>query len=366
MSEATTPAAPAATPDAAPTKSATSTAPVRPSGAAAPSVAAKPAATKPSPTTGKSGVGAAMAASTTDATPDEGGERSEPAEPKAPERRKYKYKANGQEIEGEFTEEEIAVRLAQSEGFRKAFSERDNLKQSFAEFVQALKEDPFSVLEDPAIGLNLEDLARQRLIEKHRLMQEEAKLSPEQKALKEKEAELERYRQREAEAKRKAREVAETKMRERAEADITRTLEGALTELGVDATPESLADAARVMKLNLKHGLKLTPKQIALEVQRVQEARHERFRKAAMGNLKGERLLAALGGKDSPVIEAVLEAIGHDHPAVKKALQARLAKMRGVENFAPPPVAPAAPAEPAEKKPFDRAAWRRENIYGGR
>jgi hypothetical protein len=307
------------------------------------------AAAKPtSPQTTKTGAGAAARAEAAAAATPAEGEGTETAEPKPPEKRKFKYKANKEEVEEELTDEEIAVRLAKVRGSERAFQERAELERAVADFFTKFKADPWAISKE--VGLDLDALAQQRLAEAYERRLEEEKLSPEAREAKAAKEEAEKYRKQLEAIENQKRSAAEQEFRTKIEQETSATLEAALGELGVDATPESLADAARVMKLNLQHKIRLTPKQIALEVQRMQSTRHERFHKAVLGGLKGEKLLQYLGGVDSPVLSEILSAIPHDSAPAKKLIAARLAALKKPEPFVPPaPAAGRTRTEPDEK-----------------
>jgi hypothetical protein len=369
MSESASPApsaTPSSTPPAAPSERSAKT-----SANSAPNVAPAPlktgaatsakTATKPEPQTTKTGAGVAARAAAA-AEPAE--TPVEEAKPKA-EKRQYKYKANKEEVVEELSEEDIVQRLSKAKGADKAFQEKAELEKSVKAFFDALKSDPWSVLNDPTLGVDLKKIARQKLAEEYERQIEEERLSPEAKEAKAAREEAERYKKEIEERKASDRKKAEDAYREKVRVETEQKLVEALTQHGLDKTPETLADAAQVMRANLRlpKDLRLTPAQVAEEVRNRQEARNERFRKAAMSGLKGEKLLAALGGADSAVLREALEALPPDSPIIKAIVQKRLASIKKPTAFEnPKPKVEEAP--PAKKEPFDRAKWRRENILG--
>jgi hypothetical protein len=355
--------------DAAPS-SASPTAPAA-GGDAAATPAAAPAAAKPTSTASsmKSVSGAGAAPEGAEAAAKEA--EAKDAEAKAEAKKKWKYRANKEDVEEELSDDEVALRLSKAKGAEKAFQEAAAIKKELVEFVKALKENPFDVLKDPAFGVDLDVLARQRLAQEYERHLEEAQLTEEQREVKAAREEAERYRTELEKREAAERAAREAQVREQVEARTKATLEAALDALGIDATPEALYEAAYVMKMNLQYGLRLTPQQIAGEVRNRQNARNERFHKAVVGgNLKGERLLQYFGGPESPVVVELARALASTNsPAVKELVKARLAALKRPEPFEAPAARRGGESEASEgdakaKRDFDRAAWRRENIYG--
>jgi hypothetical protein len=350
--------APAEAPPSSPAKSAATATP----SASPQRTAAKPSSAGEGGGTQRSGAAAALREG--DGAEAAAAEAKEEARKEA-ERRKYKYRANKEDVEEELTDEEVALRLAKVKGSEKAFQERAEYEKALKEFFTNLKADPFEVLKDPAFGIDLEDLAQRRLAERYERSLEESRLTEDQKAARAAKEEAERYKKQLESIENEKKAVAQKEYQAKVEADIKTTLEGALAELDVDASPETLYEAARLMKINLQQGLRLTPAQIASEVRRLTESRNDKFHKAVLSNLKGEKLLKYLGGPESPVLTEVARLLGTmDTPAVKELVKARLAKLRGPEAFKSPVAAQPTDDKPTEKGKFDRASWRRELVYG--
>jgi hypothetical protein len=333
MSEVAAPAAPSSPSSSSSGSGSSPTAPKTPA-ASAPSEAGAPVLGKQPPT---------------DAAPPE---KAEPAEPK-PEKRKYRYKANKEEYEEELSDEEIAQRLSKVRGSERAFQERAQLEKSVQAFIEAVKQDPFSVLSDPNIGVDLEKLAEERLAQKYRKVLEEAEMSPEQREAKEAREEAERYKKQVAEFEEQRRQVAVQQYEEKLVAKTRAEFEAALEALGEDASWENVAEMAAIAKENLQivkydPTLALTPAQLAAEARdRIQERnrKHEAALRQRVSGLKGNDLVSYLG-----------------EDVVKEIIRAKLEGMKAPVDYRAQP--PAQQPKVEEKKPFDRAAWRRKNILG--
>lgn len=305
---------------------------------ATPTAAPAPAARKPLP--GAPNVEGGSPAAKTEAPKPEA-----PAAPKPPEKRKYKLKVDGAEVEEELGDEEIAVRLQKGRAAEKRMQEAAAIRKQFQELKELAKSDPALVLKELA-GLDDPDAwAEQRLAEKWKrdVMPEAdrklADLEARAKAAEDRVKAFETAKSQEAEAKQMAHLEAQT------EATFKRAFEVS----GLSWTPEHLDLFGKVALEALDYGIDLTPEQMAAEVKGELEKRDTKSTEAAKGKL------LSLKGDD------LLNAMGED--AVKEVIRASIAKRQaaqaggGTSSLAP--TKSKAP-EPVEKPRFRTTAdWRK-------
>jgi hypothetical protein len=230
---------------------------------------------------------------------DAGPSDAEKAAQKAAEKRKYKLKVDGAEEELELSDDEITLRLQKERAASKRMQESAELKKKFAEAVDLIKKDPFSALKDPAFGLDLEQLAEQRLIEKY----QREMLPEEERQRMDMEKKLQEYQRREQEAheaqQRQAYEAQVAQVQQQTEQDFLKALELA----GAGKDYEVLAEMVDLAKHALgEYGLELSPEQLAAEVKSRREARETKAWEKARG-LRGDALLKQLGDE---VVQEVL------------------------------------------------------------
>lgn len=321
-------------PAAAPASSAPST-PAAPSKAPAPAPAAKSqsplAAGSPPP-------------------PDVGGAQATPAQTEAEKKEaaKYKFKGKvyGQDVEEELDDDRLQARLQKGYAFDKTAAEMADLRAKFKQLQELGKADPATAMKE-LFGLDFDEIAEKRITEKYRqqLMTEEELAAHQQRqeyeAVK---AEVERYRQMEQQ---RAQEALQAKVF----AETEQEFKAALTEADLPDTNEVMFEMARIAKLNLSRNIKLTPKQLALEVRDSLDGRMSKLEQSVTTNLKGEKLLKRLG-------DAV----------VKEVLRASLEKARGQQTvIAPPPAQKPVEDMDERVKPrkfIDPSVWRKKNMFG--
>lgn len=216
--------------------------------------------------------------------------------PKPAEKRKYKLKVDGQELEEELSDEEIGVRLQKARAADKRMQESAEVRKAARQLLEDIRKDPWAVLSSPEFGVNLEEIAEQRLAEKYKaeLMTEE------QRKAFELQKQVEAYQKQE-----QYRKDAETKAkREQMEREVYAKEEKRFMEAaekhGLPKDLRTLALMAEVALANHEYGIELSPEQIAMEVNSRLEQPLETVRK-----LKGDALLKRLG--DS-VVQEVLRA----------------------------------------------------------
>jgi hypothetical protein len=219
-------------------------------------------------------------------------EQSNPPEqvqPSVPVKKKFKYKADGAEIEEELDDSEITNRLSLAKAAQKRMQEASTTKKQVESFIKALKDDPMSVLSDPKIMGNekFQEIAEAFLSKR---LQEQL-LTPEERAQAEKDERLSKYEKAEkerAEAAEKAQaEQLEAKYRDQYE----KTIIGALEASTLPKTPFTVKRMAELMQKNIQHGLDLEPAQLAQLVKEDYQAELQ----GVIGGASPEQLLAMFG-----------------------------------------------------------------------
>ena len=74
-----------------------------------------------------------------------------PASPPPIEKKKFKYKADGAEIEEELDDAEVGNRLSLAKAAQKRMQEAASIQKQTQAFYEALQKDPLSVLTDPKV-----------------------------------------------------------------------------------------------------------------------------------------------------------------------------------------------------------------------
>lgn len=178
-------------------------------------------------------------------------------------KRKYQLKVDGKVMDWEGTDEDIVRELQLSKKARKEIQESATLKKELALFVEALKNDPASVLADPAIGVDIKRFAEQILAQ---TLEEEAK-SPEQREREQLEKEVEQLRKEIKEREERQRNEEYERMVSQHESDLEEKVEEALNTSGLPKSPYVLKRMADVMLSVMNKGKDITPKK-ALEIVR--------------------------------------------------------------------------------------------------
>ncbi len=263
-------------------------------------------------------------------------------------KRKYKQKVDGQEFEEELDDNEITARLQKGRAAEKRMQEAAQARKAFAEATEAWKKDPWTASKD--LGIDLEALAEERVAEKWRKKLEEGRLSPEEKAKRDYESQLQAAKQEAEQARKELSAKLEAEMDAKVFEETQSKFLSALQAEGVPKSYEAMKEMARLAKLNLKHGLDLTEAQLAAEVRNSLNGEKEKFHKGHLNVLDGDALLSHLGD-----------------PIVKKVVKAALAKMKA-PVAQKPPEAPKAPTESAPQKkqgkPMSSTQFLRKNLFG--
>lgn len=241
------------------------------------------------------------------------------------EKKKFKYKADGAEVEEELDEAEISNRLSLAKAAQKRMQEAANVQRQTKAFYEALQKDPLSVLTDPKVmgSEKFQQLAEKFLSQKLA----EQMLTPEERAMREKEERLAKYEQEEARRNEEANQAKARQLEEHYARQYEQTIITALQSSNLPKNPFTVKRMAERMQKNIQHGLDMEPAQLA---QLVKEDYQSEL-KALVGNADPEAILGIFGEELSNKIRK------HD-----------LSKFQA-KNPAPKPTGPSAPPETKQK-----------------
>lgn len=247
-----------------------------------------------------------------------------PAKPVA-EKKKFKYKADGAEVEEELDEVEVGNRLSLAKAAQKRMQEAANVQRQTRAFYEALQKDPLSVLTDPKVmgSEKFQQLAEQFLSKKLA----EQMLTPEERAQQEKEARLAKYEQEEARRNEEANQAKAQQLEAHYAKQYEQTIMTALQTSNLPKNPFTVKRMAELMQKNIQHGLDLEPQALA---QLVKEDYQSELRQLINGA--------------EP--EAILGMFGED--LSNKIRKHDLSKFQA-KNPAPKPVGPSVPQENKQK-----------------
>lgn len=261
------------------------------------------------------------------------------AEKPEPWKRKFKLKVDGQELEEEYDEDRLTVELQKSRAADKRFRAAAERTKQIEAALSRVKEDPASFLREVA-GLDPYQFAEQLMAAKFN----EDLMPEEQRERMKLQKELESYKAREQAAEEAKKTAAKQQFEKQVFEEVERETLEALDELGYEdknfVRSTLMPMMADLQIANLQHGIELTPKQLATEVNRRLETIHRK----QITSLKGDRLLQYLG-----------------EDVVKEAIRARLEKQRGAPPVPPP--APA-PAPKVEQKPRPKGDFFTRHVLG--
>jgi hypothetical protein len=244
------------------------------------------------------------------------------SKPQAPQ--KYKVKANGKEEE--HTLEELMKFASMGKGANQKFEEAAKYRKQAESFINRLRTDPLSVLNDPKVGINFKEIAEEYL---YNQIQEE-RLSPEQKKQKEMEQELKKYRDKEEEGKKKQQQEQEQRLDQHYTEHYDRIITEGLSKSGLPKTAATIKSVAKYLDRALDAGLDVTVEDVIPFVKQdylntIQEL---------FGASDGDTLLSLLGGN------------------ADKIRKADLARLRGMQgNQEPKPIPKQDPAPSRDEKP---------------
>lgn len=174
------------------------------------------------------------------------------AKAEAGDAKKFKLNIKGKEIE--ITEDQAIAMLQKAAYADQQIKEAAQAKKGAEGLIQRLKENPWEVLADPAVGHDVKQLAVKKIKE---FMDEEAK-DPKERELEMTRKELEAYKKQEAEAKRAAEEAEKAKAI-KDQADAMRTEIISAMDANKDVLPKSQAVMDRLIGY-MRAGYKKTGK----------------------------------------------------------------------------------------------------------
>lgn len=225
--------------------------------------------------------------------------------------RKYKLKVDGVEEEVDLDsldDASLVKELQMAKAARKRMQEAAEVRKSFKSFMEQLQKDPISTLKAKELGgIDIRKQIEEQILREY----EESQLPQEQRQLREMERKLQ-----EREAQLRAIEEAqqahaEAAFNARVEQETEAELMEALGNSDLPKNRETLAIMAQVAKLNLEHGIELTPQQLAAET----KARIARMHGAITNVYKGEALIKHLGD------DVVKEVLRYKLQAAKQQAQ---------------------------------------------
>lgn len=248
-----------------------------------------------------------------------------PPQPPKPEKKRFKYKADGAEVEEELDDAEIGNRLSLAKAAQKRMQEAANVQKQTKAFYEALQKDPLSVLTDPKVmgSEKFQQLAEQFLSKKLA----EQMLTPEERAQQEKEARLAKYEQEEARRNEEANQAKAQQLEAHYAKQYEQTIMTALQTSNLPKNPFTVKRMAELMQKNIQHGLDLEPQALA---QLVKEDYQSELRQLINGA--------------EP--EAILGMFGED--LSNKIRKHDLSKFQA-KNPAPKPAGPSEPKESRQK-----------------
>lgn len=205
------------------------------------------------------------------------------------EKKKFKYKADGAEVEEELDDAEIGNRLSLAKAAQKRMQEAANVQRQTKAFYEALQKDPLAVLTDPKVmgSEKFQQLAEQFLSKK---LQEQM-LTPEERAMREKEERLAKYEQEEARRNEEANQAKARQLEEHYAKQYEQTIMTALQSSSLPKNPFTVKRMAELMQKNIQYGLDLEPQALA---QLVKEDYQSEL-KALVGGADPEAILGMFG-----------------------------------------------------------------------
>lgn len=206
-----------------------------------------------------------------------------------PAKKKFKYKADGAEIEEELDDNEIASRLSLAKAANKRMQEAANVNKQVENFIKQLKEDPIKVLSNE----NLMGSKKFREIAENFLIQqlEEESMSPEQKAMRERDTKLAQYEQQEKERQQAIEQEKQSKLEQHWAQEYEKTIMTALQSSNLPKNEFTVRRMAELMQKNLDMGLDLDANMLS---QLVKED-YMSEQKALIGGATAEQLISMFG-----------------------------------------------------------------------
>jgi hypothetical protein len=210
-------------------------------------------------------------------------------EEKQPESKIWKLKVNGEEIDFDASNEaRVKQEVQKGLGADAKFQEASQMRRQAESFMNALKNNPESVLTHPSLGINFRELAENFL---YKQIQQE-QMTPEERERATERSELERFRKEEAERKQQVEEQEKAQMRQRYQEEWTNKFQDALATGGVPKTDWTISRMAQYMKQAITKGHQHVQPQDVVEYVKQDwiNAQREMF-----SSLEGDKLMEIVG-----------------------------------------------------------------------
>lgn len=249
--------------------------------------------------------------------------------------RRLKLKIDGQEEE--LAEDEV-IKLAQmGRAADKRFQEAAKSRKEAEQFLRMLKEDPISVLQNPAIGHDFRRLAEEYLKGQY----EKEMLSPEQRRIRELEETLKLKDEKEKQDEEQKRQEQLGKLTEHYKQEFDTKIVEALQTSGLPRSPKAVNRMIDYMSTAIREGIDVEPKHVVNLVRRdfINDITD------LFSQMEGDSLLQLLG-------DGVANKIRKADLARLKAAQFQTP---GTKEVQPAPI-----PEPKVKTPLNIYEWRKQ------
>lgn len=220
-------------------------------------------------------------------------------EPTAAEKKLWKLKVDGKEVDFDASDEEVLKReVTKSLGAGKRFEEAATMRKEAEAFYAMLKRDPVRVLSDPRFGHDVKKLAEEIVWNN----MQEAALTPEQRRQRDVDAELKKYKDAETASKAEAEKQQAAALQEHYEIDFNNKIMSALEAGGVPKTKGTVRRMAYYLQQAIGHNLDLTPTDLVAQVRKDYQEEHREMYATAEGDslmsIVGEELAAKIRKAD--------------------------------------------------------------------
>jgi len=221
-----------------------------------------------------------------------GADKTPPAAPpekkdEAPAKKKYKMKVNGKETEVELSEQELIEGYQTRQASDEKFREASMSKKQAEEFIHLLRTDPMKVLRNPALSINMRELAEQYLVGEL----EEELLDPKDKELRDHKKKLQAFEDEKKAAEKEQQEKRVAALREKYSQDYSTQIVSALQTSGLPKTEHTVKRMAYYMHQGIQRGLDLK----AADVVDLVREDYINDHKALHGGLDADMLVQLLG-----------------------------------------------------------------------
>lgn len=216
-------------------------------------------------------------------------EEIEKEEAKKPEPKIAKFKTKNGEIEVDLTDEGEVTRLIQKGiGATETFEEAALMRKNAENFIASLKDNPFKLLSHPSLALDVRKLAEDYLWEQIQL----DKMTPEEKAFKEREARLKAFEEAEEMRVKQENQRREEAKKAKQREYWTKVISEGLQKHGLPKNAWTMEETAKRMKVAIENGdTGVTPDDVMPGI----KSDWITMFKSQIGSLDGESLSGILG-----------------------------------------------------------------------